>query len=64
MYQKLELIMRLLNDMQSMTHAKIIKKLRKIQGFKRVRVYLIYKNLTENIQKYTSKNLVKTRCVL
>ena len=40
------------------------KKLRKIQCFKRVRVYSIYKNFSENIQKYASKNLVKTRCVL
>ncbi len=29
-----------------------------------MRVYSIYKNFSENIQKYASKNLVKTRCVL
>ena len=64
MYQKLELIMRLLNDMQIMTHAKNNKKPMKNPCFLRVRVYSSYKNFSENIQKYASKNLVKTRCVL
>ena len=56
--------MRLLNDMQSMTHAKNNKKHWKIRCLLRVRVYSIYKNFSENIQTYASKNLVKTRCVL
>ena len=43
---------------------KTSKKLRKYRCFKRVRVYSSYKNFSENIQKYASKNLVKTRCVL
>ena len=43
---------------------KTSRKLRKYQCFKRVRVYSSYKNLSENIQKYASKNLVKTPCVL